>query len=297
MAREILNATPDAGVLFREYHEGGERDPTGLALGPVTRHYEGRLLVSYQVLCVFAGLRDIRVFDGPVTVTPAGDPPQDKQVSGAEQAAHRLPSDLKVTLASGRSDRVYDFFENIFSKGWIKDLFARTDRVHRFTNKADSDCEKRGMRDALAQACMAVANGERVTPLEVLEGRLVADYGAAVQAAIRFNRAELLMTATPGDGSRIVDRHGNLLTPQRADHIAAAAARSPLVDRFGHPALARPADLSVRSSNEDARIANRRSVIQVLETYAQVALAPTHLLAHAAGQVEAIIKQEAAFRR
>jgi hypothetical protein len=298
MPREILNRNPDKEVLFKELHDGGQRDVTGLQLGAVTRHYEGRLLVSYQVLRLFEGLRDMGVFPRGTTVRHIGHPPQDKQVSGTEQAAHRLPTDLSVTLPSGASERVYNVFQNPFSKGWIKDnLFARTDRVHRFTNKADSDCESHGMRDALPQACGAVINGNNVNALEVFEGRLLTDYAAAIQSAIQFNRAELLRTPVmPADG-RVVDMHGQVASPTRADLIQREADRRPILDRFGHAANARSADLSLNSSNDDARIANRRSVIDVLQIYAGVALSPRHLLGQATAEVEQMLRMEIDYRR
>ena len=264
MARKIFNRNPDPRTLLDELHFSGERDLKGLPLGPVTRHAEDRFVISFQVLCLFAVARDLNLFARPVTVDPVGDPPQDKQVGGDYQAAHALPSNLKVTPASGSPGPLYGFFRNPFSRTWIElNVFAKTVRVHRLTNLADSYSEKAGLRRALADACAAVANSDR-TPMSVFQDDLVPNYLTAIRAAQAANLAEL--TAA-----------------ERQE-----AVRRPVVDRFGAAATARPADTRVSTADADARVANRGALIQIFDVYASMNTAPRHLLVEAQAQADAM---------
>ena len=273
MARQIFDRNPDPADLLDELYRDGVRDFKGLPLGNVTEHAQDRLIVSYQVLCLFAVARDLGLLPGPVVVEPTGSAVQDRQTSGEFQAAHVLPSDLMVTPAAGSAARLHHFFRDPFSRVWMqRNVFGRTDRVHRLTNLADSYCEAAGMRRTIADACAAVVNN-RLSPMRVFENTLAPGYAAAARTALQEN----LRSVAPADGPEFV--------------------RQPLLDRFGKAAIPRPTDTRVGSPNAEARLAARRTLNQVLEIYAGLATAPRHLMVVAAGQVDALRGNEVIARR
>jgi hypothetical protein len=269
VARYIFDENPDPVVLLDELFHGSSRDYKGLPLGNVGNHYRDRLEISYFVLCLFGVVRDFGRFPTPIQVAPVKAAYQDKQTTSEFPAAHRLPCDLQLTPGSA----VYDCFQNPFSRTWIqRNVFGRTDRVHRYTNICDSACERgpQGMAHVLAAACQDIANSAR-TPALVFASTLVPGYANAVQIAL-----------TRMDGT---------LTPLEREELN----RKHPVDRFGGPLTPRPTDIRLTSPNAEARAAAKVSVIQVLREYADAGQPPREKLAHAAGQADAMRHNEAPF--
>lgn len=274
MSRYIFDNDPDPVELLDELFHGSARDYKNLPLGNVVEHHKDRLVLSYLVLCLFGLARDLGRFSPPAQVRPIGAEYQDKQTTSEFPAAHLLPCDLSIVQAGAPEGGVYDLLRNPFSRIWVqREVFGRTDRVHHFTNVADSDCERSrvGMRRVLARACQEVANTTR-PPLNVFHAEVVPGYrDAALQALER--------------------RESKLTALERFERT-----RGHPVDVFGQPLTPRATDIRITSPSAEARTAAKLSVIQVLTTYATEGPPNRQELADAAGKVEALRFNEGPYR-
>jgi hypothetical protein len=265
MARDIYVTNPDEGALFDEYFYKTERDRLGLPLGNLRQHAQARLHNSYIVLCLCRLLGELGRIDKKTefTCVGVGDGPQDKQTSGDTNAAHTLPGRIRVEklpgaaagTGSGAPVHLYDLFRDGVVRRWVEGVFARTYRVHTLTNKADTRCERNGMRRVFAEACKAVAEGG--APDSVFGEILLPGYRQAILRALHNLEGSLSRFETD-DRQRVI-----------------------LFDAWGKPAGVRPEDTRTRSPDPLARAANRNAQTQILEIYAHVGADPAVLKAEA----------------
>jgi hypothetical protein len=265
MARDILNPDPNPAVLLDELYFQVERDFKGLPLGNVSKHAQARLHTTYLVLCLVRLLHDLGRIGNGARFEVTGAAVQDKQTSHEFPAAHVLPCDLRVQLggAAGTA-RIYELFRAPLNGTWIqRDVFGRTDRVHRLTNYADSRCEQNGMCDTFASACGQVALGQNTD--DVFTQTVMTGYRGAAWTALR--RVETALT----------------------EYERGEMTRKHLLDARGRPAFARPEDTRLRSPDPAARAAAKNAVVQILQSYAHATADP--------GELEAAAKRVAELRR
>lgn len=266
---------PDPVTQFDELFADSDRGPRGLPLGNLTQHLKSRVDISYCVLYLVEALAGRGRLNPGMAIVATGAAEQDKQASmlseamqGEVEAAHVIPCDL---LMGPQQQRLYDFFVNPFNNIWVRrNVFGRTNAVHRLTNYVDRRCEANGMIDALVGACSAVLNGQARAERHI--EHLLADYATAAQ----IGRQKLRQA---------------LSSAERAQ-----AAKPMIVGADGRPLDERPADVRITSPDLEARAANKSVALQIFDAYVNIAqhMDPTRLRV-VAGQVEALMLNERSY--
>jgi hypothetical protein len=275
--RYIFDQDPDPNRLFDELYEHGVRDYKGLPLGDVAGHATPRFTACYGVLCLSRMLVLLERVPLGASLRAAGASDQDKQVSGDFHAAHAIPRELRVSAPGTAADGapLYELLRNMLNQTWVRrEIFARTDRVHRLVNAADSSCE-RGL-DGMAQSLVRVCNdviadarrdktpvvaGRHAPPLSSLAQRFETDLVPSFHAVARDRLRALEAKFTANDREELNRAH-----PVWPD---------------GRPLIARPSDTRLTSIDPEARAAARIAFRQVLGLYANARVDPDALAAMA----------------
>ncbi len=271
MAREIDNPNPDEVSQFEDRASGyGTRDATGLPLGDVLGHSLNRLVICYGVLEAADLAADYAQIGGGDGIPPNFDffpvkaAPQDRQGSTEYPAAHLAPCSLEVgDPKSGKArPKLYDVYADGINRGFVRDLFRRTELVHVLTNRADSRCEGMargdGMAHVLADSCETLVRDPQLSARDVFFDKLVPEFQAVAQRQlIEFN--ETLLARFP-----------DALSPQVS-----------IVDQYGRPIGSHwnplRTDARIHSSSPAAWKANRQAVSQILSTYATTRATPSDI--------------------
>ena len=274
MARNIFSRADPVAQLDELFAES-DRGPRGLPLGNLTQHLESRIDISYCVLCLVEALADRGRLNPGMAVVATGAAEQDKRASmlseamqGEVEAAHVIPCDLQI---GPQQRRLYDFFANPFNNTWVRrNVFGRTNAVHRLTNYVDRRCEANGMIDALVGACSAVLNGQARAERHIEQ--LLDDYATAAQTG-RQRLRQALSSAERAEATKAV-----------------------ILGADGRPLDERPDDVRITSPDLDARAANKRVALQIFDAYVNIA---QHMdaarLRDVAGQVEALMLNERSY--
>lgn len=269
--RQIFDSDPDPLELFEELYVQGDRGPKGLPIGNLDGHIRDRLNLSYMVLCLCAFLKDRGRIGAGLSVHPVRAHVQDKTASHEFPAAHVIPCDLDIGAAN---HKLYDFLFNPFNRTWVRrNVFGKTNRVHRLTNVADRRCEAGplGLARVLADACEQVLRMAGATR-QVFDAVLVPGYVRAAEAALRDFEAQL---------SNFERTEMGFNAP---------------VDQFGKPLTPRSADTRLGSPDPAAVAANKTILRQVLLEYAALASRiSVAALADVEGKVDALMVNERFF--
>ena len=287
--RIIFDTDPDPSALFDELHFQGARDGFGVPLGDVAGHARRRFTACYGALCLTRLLVELGRIPSPVDPTVTGALYQDKQTSREFPAAHVLPCDLTLSMPGHPPPgaRLSDLLRNPLNRIWAqREIFGRTDRVHRLTNVVDRRCEAGddGMGMILAACCDDTIRG-------ALRSRLAAPGGRAAPvppppAIDAFDRG--LVTGFLWVARNRLDRlEAEFTALERAELTP-----RPLLDRFGKSIVAGPTDLRLSAPSPRARAAVRAAMRQILEIYADPACVDRSALGAMANTVEAVRHNE-----
>ncbi|MBS0642719.1 MAG: hypothetical protein JSS43_22875, partial [Proteobacteria bacterium] len=250
--RTIFDHSPDPVGLFDELYFQVDRDFLGLPLGDVAGHVRRRYTACYGALCVARMLTDLGRIDDGVVVDVVGARFQDKRTSYEFPAAHVVPCDLLLASASHPAPGVhlYDLLRNPFSRTWVQmNIFGQTDRVHRLVNVADRSCEAGadGMAAAFSGACEAViTEGLRARSVVRLAGTEPPGF-----PAVLYHLERTIVPRFSAAAAARLRRLADDLTPDERTELS----RRQVVDQFGKPALERPSDTRLGSTNAQARTA------------------------------------------
>jgi len=238
--RSIFQNRADALGMFVELYDNALRDAERRPIGNIEAHAVSRLIQSYRALKLVEVARDLGFLPENGTIVATRAMVQDKRGSQQLPAAHRLPADLSVETPDGSRRRLADYFDVQLSRVAIDgQVFARTDRLSRMANVADSWLEAAGMRKTLARAANAVASGS-----------MSAD--AAMSDVVE-----------PGYAAATAHARGRL---ERNMAIAERAAMSTIiVDEKGEPVHALRDDLRLRTGDLQNR-ARAKSMMNAILT-------------------------------
>ena len=164
---------------------------------------------------------------------------------------------------------------------WVRrEIFARTDRVHRLVNAADSSCERGpdGMAQSLVRVCNDVIADARRDKTPVLAGR----WAPALSSLARRFDADLVPSFLAAGRNRLQALDAKFTANDREE-----LKRSHPVWPDGRPLVARPSDTRLTSIDPEARAAARIAFRQVLSLYAEAQVDRGALVAMAA-KIEAL---------